>query len=31
MLEDKGTGTLTACHFPLTSEEIAAIGVRTSG
>jgi len=26
-LEDKGTGTLTACHFPLSGEEIAAIGV----
>jgi len=28
-LEGKGTGTLAACHFPLTSEEIAAIGIRT--
>jgi len=28
-LEDKGTGTLAACHFPLSSEEIAEIGVRT--
>jgi peptide/nickel transport system ATP-binding protein/oligopeptide transport system ATP-binding protein len=27
-LEDKGTGTLAACHFPLTPEEIAAIGVQ---
>ncbi len=30
-LEDKGTGSLAACHFPLTPEEIAAIGVRTPG
>jgi hypothetical protein len=22
-LEDKGNGTLAACHFPLTPEEIA--------
>jgi peptide/nickel transport system ATP-binding protein/oligopeptide transport system ATP-binding protein len=29
-LEDKGTGTLTACHFPLTAEEIARIGVRSA-
>jgi peptide/nickel transport system ATP-binding protein/oligopeptide transport system ATP-binding protein len=29
-LEEKGTGTRAACHFPLTSEEIAAIGIRTS-
>jgi peptide/nickel transport system ATP-binding protein/oligopeptide transport system ATP-binding protein len=28
-LEDKATGTLTACHFPLTEEEIARIGVRS--
>jgi oligopeptide/dipeptide ABC transporter ATP-binding protein len=28
-LEDKGTGTRAACHFPLTNEEVAAIGVRT--
>ena len=27
-LEGKGTGTLAACHFPLTSEEVAEIGVR---
>jgi oligopeptide/dipeptide ABC transporter ATP-binding protein len=26
-LEDKGTGTEAACHFPLTSEELGAIGV----
>ena len=30
-LEDKGTGTEAACHFPLTPEEIAAIGVRSGG
>jgi peptide/nickel transport system ATP-binding protein/oligopeptide transport system ATP-binding protein len=29
MLEDKGTGTQVACHFPLTPEEIAQIGVRS--
>jgi oligopeptide/dipeptide ABC transporter ATP-binding protein len=29
-LEDKGTGTLAACHFPLTEEEIARIGVRSA-
>ena len=28
-LEDKGTGTLAACHYPLTREEVAAIGVRS--
>ncbi len=28
-LEGKGTGTLAACHFPLTPEEIAQIGVRS--
>jgi hypothetical protein len=22
LLEDKGTGTLAACHFPLTAEEV---------
>jgi len=26
-LEDKGTGTRAACHFPLSPEEITAIGV----
>ena len=26
-LEDKGTGTLAACHFPLTPEEVAEIGL----
>jgi peptide/nickel transport system ATP-binding protein/oligopeptide transport system ATP-binding protein len=31
LLEDKGTGTQTACHFPLTTEEIAQIGVRSGG
>ncbi|TMM16624.1 MAG: dipeptide ABC transporter ATP-binding protein [Actinobacteria bacterium] len=30
-LEDKGSGTLTACHFPLSREEVAAIGVRSAG
>jgi peptide/nickel transport system ATP-binding protein/oligopeptide transport system ATP-binding protein len=30
-LEDKGTGTRVACHFPLTREEVAAIGVRSAG
>jgi peptide/nickel transport system ATP-binding protein len=29
VLEDKGTGTQAACHFPLTPEEIARIGVRS--
>ncbi len=29
-LEDKGTGTRAACHFPLTREETAAIGVRSA-
>jgi oligopeptide/dipeptide ABC transporter ATP-binding protein len=29
-LEDKGTGTLAACHFPLSREEVAAIGVRSA-
>jgi oligopeptide/dipeptide ABC transporter ATP-binding protein len=29
-LEDKGTGTRAACHFPLTREEVAAIGVRSA-
>jgi oligopeptide/dipeptide ABC transporter ATP-binding protein len=28
-LEDKGSGTLAACHFPLTREEVAEIGVRS--
>jgi oligopeptide/dipeptide ABC transporter ATP-binding protein len=29
LLEDKGTGTQAACHFPLTPEEISQIGVRS--
>ena len=29
-LEDKGTGTLAACHFPLSREEVATIGVRSA-
>jgi oligopeptide/dipeptide ABC transporter ATP-binding protein len=29
-LEQKGTGTYAACHFPLTREEVAGIGVRSS-
>ena len=28
-LEDKGTGTLAACHFPLTEQETEQIGVRS--
>jgi oligopeptide/dipeptide ABC transporter ATP-binding protein len=30
LLEDKRSGTLAACHFPLTREEVAEIGVRSS-
>jgi oligopeptide/dipeptide ABC transporter ATP-binding protein len=30
LLEDKGTGALAACHYPLTREELGAIGVRSS-
>jgi oligopeptide/dipeptide ABC transporter ATP-binding protein len=30
-LQDTGTGTEAACHFPLTPEEIAQIGVRSPG
>jgi len=30
-LEDKGTGTLVACHFPLSREEVQSMGVRSSG
>jgi oligopeptide/dipeptide ABC transporter ATP-binding protein len=30
-LEDKGSGTRVACHFPLTREEVAQIGVRSGG
>jgi oligopeptide/dipeptide ABC transporter ATP-binding protein len=29
LLEDKGSGTLAACHFPLSREEAAQIGVRS--
>jgi oligopeptide/dipeptide ABC transporter ATP-binding protein len=29
-LQDKGTGTEAACHFPLSREEVAAIGVRSA-
>jgi peptide/nickel transport system ATP-binding protein/oligopeptide transport system ATP-binding protein len=28
-LEDKGTGTEVACHFPLSMEEVGEIGVRS--
>ena len=31
LLEDKGSGTRVACHYPLTREEIPQIGVRSSG
>jgi oligopeptide/dipeptide ABC transporter ATP-binding protein len=30
LLEDKGTGTSVACHYPLSEEELAAMGVRSS-
>jgi oligopeptide/dipeptide ABC transporter ATP-binding protein len=30
-LEDKGSGTVAKCHFPLTREEVASIGVRSAG
>ena len=30
LLEDKGSGTLAACHFPLSREEVAEIGVRSA-
>ena len=30
MLEDKGSGTRVACHYPLTREEVAEIGVRSA-
>jgi oligopeptide/dipeptide ABC transporter ATP-binding protein len=30
LLEDKGTGTRVSCHFPLTQEEVAEIGVRSA-
>jgi oligopeptide/dipeptide ABC transporter ATP-binding protein len=29
-LEDKGTGTHAACHFPLTSEELEQMGLRSA-
>ena len=29
-LEDKGSGTVAACHFPLTSEELEQMGVRSA-
>jgi oligopeptide/dipeptide ABC transporter ATP-binding protein len=29
-LQDKGSGTLAACHFPMTREEAAEIGVRSA-
>ena len=30
LLEDKGSGTRVACHYPLTREEVAQIGVRSA-
>ena len=30
LLEDKGSGTLVACHYPLTREELGAMGVRSA-
>jgi peptide/nickel transport system ATP-binding protein/oligopeptide transport system ATP-binding protein len=30
LLEEKGTGTRVACHYPLTREELADMGVRSS-
>jgi oligopeptide/dipeptide ABC transporter ATP-binding protein len=30
LLEDKGSGTRAACHYPLTPEEVAQIGVRSA-
>jgi peptide/nickel transport system ATP-binding protein/oligopeptide transport system ATP-binding protein len=29
-LEDKGSGTRVACHFPLSREELAQMGVRSA-
>ncbi len=29
-LEDKGSGTLVACHYPLTHDELAEMGVRSA-
>jgi oligopeptide/dipeptide ABC transporter ATP-binding protein len=31
LLEDKGSGTRAACHFPLSREELEQMGVRSSG
>jgi oligopeptide/dipeptide ABC transporter ATP-binding protein len=30
LLEDKGSGTLAACHFPLSRDELAGMGVRSA-
>ena len=30
LLEDKGSGTRVACHFPLSREEVAVMGVRSA-
>jgi len=30
LLEDKGSGTLVACHYPLSNEEVAEMGVRSA-
>jgi oligopeptide/dipeptide ABC transporter ATP-binding protein len=30
LLEDKGTGALAACHYPLSREELTAMGVRSA-
>ncbi len=30
LLEDKGSGTMVACHFPLSREEVAQMGVRSA-
>jgi oligopeptide/dipeptide ABC transporter ATP-binding protein len=30
LLEEKGTGTQVACHYPLTREELAEMGLRSS-
>jgi oligopeptide/dipeptide ABC transporter ATP-binding protein len=31
LLEEMGSGTRAACHYPLTREEVAEIGVRSAG
>jgi len=31
LLSESGTGTLSACHFPLSREEVTEIGVRSAG